>query len=174
MRATAALLLTLIAWAVFLPVIMSDKIPQAECTTNEHDRAEAARLKARLAESTPNTNAFQRIDAVSLANGRHKYVLISAREPYNDNETYFVTSRRGAAYHRNAAEPLVHTLEESGYQNIEVRGGGRIFLDENQKKISIFGFSYGFGQADHETSKRVIAADGRFKDYDITISNDGY
>jgi len=180
MRTTLALVAGAIVVCLFA-VIMSNKIPQAEYTTNAHDRAEAAKLKARLAESSNNnqkhdgdTKEFKPVDTVQIASGKHKYVLISAREPKSDEHTYFVTSRRGASYHRNAAEPLVHSLENAGYQQIEIEGGGRILLDEKDKKISVFGFSYSFGQANHEISKRVVQADGRFKDFAITVSNEGY
>ncbi len=45
---------------------------------------------------------------------------------------------------------------------------------EEAKKICIFGYSYGFGRADHSISKKVIEAEKEFDDYDITWSNDGY
>lgn len=91
-----------------------------------------------------------------------------------DNVVFFVTSKRGAAYHRNAAEPLVERLQSNGYRNIHVMGGGRLHLNSEDKKIHIFGFSYGFGLADHAISKRVIEQDERFQDYEITWSNEGY
>jgi phosphohistidine phosphatase len=124
------------------------------------------------------------VPSVIVANGAHKYVLIAAKEPEsgtnddnNDNdpsETYFVTSKRGAHYHVNAAEPVIERLETSGYSNIRVLGGGRIFLDDETKKISIFGYSYGFGRADHQISQMIIEADNRYKNYDVSWSNDGY
>ncbi len=158
--------------------IMSNNISQAEYTTNELDRTESAKLKARLAaeqkQSKRKPSDFKPIDSVQIAQGRHKYVLVSAREPNSPEFKYFVTSRRGAAYHRNAAEPLVYSLKEAGYEDIEIKGGGRILCNNDEKKISVFGFSYSFGQANHETSKRVILADERYKDYDVAISNEGY
>lgn len=177
---TAAL--TLVAFAILstlFAVIMSHKIPSqetAEFTTNAQDRAEAEKLQARLKESTKHTSHknFKRISSVQIADGRHKYVLISAREPSSDEFTYFVTSKKGASYHRNAAEPLVYSLEKSGYRDIEITGGGRLTLDRERKKISVFGFSYSFGQAKHEISRQVILDDERFKDYDVQVSNEGY
>mmetsp|Transcript_15606 Transcript_15606/g.28213 ORF Transcript_15606/g.28213 Transcript_15606/m.28213 type:complete len:180 (+) Transcript_15606:1-540(+) len=159
--------------------IMSNNISQEEYTTNELDRTESVKLKARLAASEQKQGKhkpsdFKPIDSVQIAQGRHKYVLVSAREPTSPEFTYFVTSRRGAAYHRNAAEPLVYSLKEAGYEDIEIKGGGRILCNNDEKKIWVFGFSYSFGQANHETSKRVILADERYKDYDVTVSNEGY
>lgn len=153
---------------------MSDTVPEASCTTDDFDQQEATKLKHRLANAQRATNKFERVESVSIADGAHKYVLITAREPGSSQIQHFVISRRGAAYHRNAAEPFVHRLEQSGYEDIAVEGGGRIHLDEGSKKISIFGFSYGFGQADHEISKMVVLADARFKDFEVTVSDDGY
>lgn len=153
---------------------MSDTIPEGSCTTNDFDQQEAKKLKDRLANAKTMTQKFERVESVSIADGAHKYVLIAAREPGSSQVQHFVISRRGARYHRNAAEPFVHRLEQSGYEDIVINGGGRIHLDEGGKKISIFGFSYGFGQADHEISKRVVLADARFKDFDVTVSDEGY
>lgn len=117
------------------------------------------------------------LPSVVIASGAHKYVLISAQpanEIDDDKISFFVTSKHGAHYHRNAAEPMIDRLESSGYTNIRVLGGGRISLDDDKHKISIFGYSYGFGRADHSISKSVIEADERYKDYDVTWSNEGY
>lgn len=163
-----------------------DSYESSFATTNAEDQAEASALKARLAErrreesvghqNKSRNQTFQPVTPVRIAPGAHKYVLISARVP-NDvhgKEQYFVTSKRGASYHRNAAAPFVRDLEEHGYQDIQIVGGGRLLLDEDAKKISIFGFSYSFGQPDHEISKRVVLEDSRYADYDITTSNEGY
>lgn len=114
---------------------------------------------------------------MSIDEGTHKYVLLSARIPHHSPEhdiQYFVVSKRGAAYHRNVAEDFVSKLEVHGYSNINILGGGRLLLDNLNTKISIFGFSYGFGLADHSLSQRVIESDSRFQTYDISWSNDGY
>ncbi|KAL7561194.1 hypothetical protein ACA910_004120 [Epithemia clementina (nom. ined.)] len=164
---------------------MSDPPPrgisEAEFTTNEEDQREAARLKARLeADNTKRRTAATAskyppatVPHVQIDDGAHKYVLIQAERPGGDLE-YFVTSRRGASYHRNAAEPLINQLEAAGYVDIQVTGGGRILWEEELKKISIFGFSYSFGQANHSISKEVIMEDPRFKDCEVTTSNEGY
>lgn len=76
--------------------------------------------------------------------------------------------------HRNVAEPFVETLEECGYISIQILGGGRIECDRNEKKILIYGFSYGFGRADHEISQNVVREDSSYKDFKISWSNEGY
>uniref|UniRef100_A0A7S3Q5L9 14 kDa phosphohistidine phosphatase n=1 Tax=Chaetoceros debilis TaxID=122233 RepID=A0A7S3Q5L9_9STRA len=120
------------------------------------------------------------VPSVQIAPGQHKYVLISATEPYPSGTNqrcytqFFVTSKDGAHYHMNAAEPYVELLQERGYRDVNVTGGGRIYFNVEEKSINIFGFSYGFGLADHAISKEVVEKDERYKDYDVTWSNDGY
>jgi phosphohistidine phosphatase len=149
-----------------------DHVPAASYTTNEEDQREAEKLKERLRTNVNGGPATAKVEPVQIAQGAHKYVLIQAE---NDGKTeYFVTSRKGAHYHRNAAEPLIFELEAAGYYDIEVTGGGRIDLDHVNRKISIFGFSYGFGLANHAISREVVLDDPRYKDYEVSISNDGY
>jgi phosphohistidine phosphatase len=154
-------------------------------TTNEEDRTEAAKLQKRLRQVTTvdedyeipvlsNNSSSHVIPNVTIDEGRHKYVLVSAISPNANERQYFVVSKRGAAYHRNAAEPLVDSLERCGYRSIDVTGGGRIDLDCTKKTIHVYGHSYGFGLADHALSKSVILQDPRFADFDVTWSNEGY
>mmetsp|Transcript_3107 Transcript_3107/g.4599 ORF Transcript_3107/g.4599 Transcript_3107/m.4599 type:complete len:154 (-) Transcript_3107:14-475(-) len=151
-------------------------IPAPEFTTNAKDKAEAAKLISQLKENSNNDSnlKFRPIPQVKIANGAYKYVLISAHEPSEPSPRYFVTSKKGAKYHRNAAEPFVKNLQKHGYENIRITGGGRILLDTEAKRISIFGFSYTFGQGNHEIAKQVIEMDERYADFTITTSNEGY
>eukprot|EP00536_Pseudo-nitzschia_multiseries_P002926 jgi/Psemu1/301681/fgenesh1_kg.41_\ len=99
---------------------------------------------------------------------------MSAILPGSNERQNFVVSRAHAAYHCNAAEPMVETLEASGYKSISVTGGGRIALNTDKRTVSVYGFSYGFGLADHALSVSVIKSDERYQDYEVTWSNDGY
>jgi phosphohistidine phosphatase len=154
-------------------------------TTNAEDQAEVAKLKQRLQErsnddskatSTASAGATTtRVPSVQVAEGTHKYVLIRATAPIGvADEQYFVTSQHGAAYHRDAAEPLIEQLEYEGYDRIDVTGGGRIRFDSAAKTMHIYGFSYGFGLADHAISRRVVLDDPRYKEFDVTTSDEGY
>ena len=148
-----------------------------EFTTNEDDQRKAAQLKARLAEASDETGIKKdgpRVPNVTIAEGRHKYVLMSACLPGGTERQNFVVSREFAAYHKDAAEPMVEKLESSGYSSIRILGGGRLFLDSNNETIAIYGYSYGFGLADHALSKAVIQRDSRYENFDISWSNEGY
>ena len=158
-------------------------------TTNAHDLAEAAKLKARLEEQStkaphPSTAATtEQVPTVSIDPGKHKYVLVTAVTPSNERQV-FVYSRRGAQYHRDVADELIPMLESSGYSNIGITGGGRIDRDDGEalyderyegcgankesRKIHIFGYSYGFGQADHALAKQAVDESGTFEGYTVT------
>jgi phosphohistidine phosphatase len=146
-------------------------------TTNDEDQQEVAKLKSRL-KNAPKSNATiasimdPPVPSVAIDEGAHKYVLIKAM--FNGDEQYIVTSKRGAMYHRNAAEPMIAKLERAGYSDIEVTGGGRISLNSLEKEMSIYGFSYGFGLADHSVSREVVLRDPRYSHFKVTISDQGY
>lgn len=152
-------------------------------TTNAQDVQNVANLQARLATSSAShnkdgsTTITHDIPAVSIDDGAYKYVLISAVPPSHSSSNLarlFVYSKRGAKYHVNVAEYLIPQLESSGYTEIQVKGGGRILRDDEDKKIHIFGYSYGFGMADHAKAKEVVERCAKYEGYDITWSNDGY
>jgi len=166
-------------------------VTMSNFTTNEEDLREAEKLQSRLRQSSEDTDddeniactSVQRIPNVTIAEGAHKYVLVTAVIPGSDNRNgnattaerqHFVVSKRNAAYHRNAAEPLIASLERSGYKSISILGGGRIDLNDDKKTISIYGYSYGFGLADHALSKSIIEKDPQWAEYTIIWSNEGY
>jgi phosphohistidine phosphatase len=153
-------------------------------TTNARDLQEAAILQARLsaaaaADAAPkNTTPGSKIDdeaipAVSIDEGAYKYVLVSAVPPPSSSglersTRLFVYSKWNAKYHVNVAEYLVPQLESSGYTDIQIKGGGRILRDDGDKRIHIFGYSYGFGMADHASAKGVVGRCAKYQDYEVT------
>lgn len=158
-------------------------VAAASHTTSAEDQANVAALKARLEGTSTATAAengaadapYDQIPQVEIDPGAHKYVLISAHTPTDPpKKLHFVVSKSGAKYHANAAEPFVHRLEEAGYRDIHITGGGRINHQPDQRIVSIFGHSYGFGLADHRLSKQIVEEDGRFVGYSVDWSNEGY
>jgi hypothetical protein len=110
-------------------------VPSTECTTNAHDLAEAARLRAELSsqKSEPldplarEVCCDDNIPSVSIDEGAHKYVLIRASAPASSDTPSrvrtFVYSKQGASYHRNVAEYLLPILQNAGYYDIRITGG---------------------------------------------------
>lgn len=153
-------------------------------TTNAHDLQEAAKLQARLEAQAADTKASSNaaadtnhnadgIPSVLLDEGAYKYVLITADTSAGQQRT-FVYSKRNASYHRNVAEYLLPQLEGANYTNIRITGGGRILRDDEDKKVHIFGYSYGFGQANHSLAKDIVEQSDNYQGYNVTWSNDGY
>jgi hypothetical protein len=108
-------------------------------TTDAVDQAEAARLKEYLAndagrkkQDTIRHSKDSSISFVSIDEGRHKYVLIQAtysngedqQQQQQQDSHLFVVSHRGAHYHRNVAEWYIPKLQNQGFSNIEIQGGG--------------------------------------------------
>lgn len=54
----------------------------------------------------------------------------------------------------------------------ECVGGGRIQHSSEKKTIHVYGYSQGFGQADHKISCDLISK--KYPDYKVTWSNEGY
>jgi len=163
----------------------NNDIPPAQYTTNEQDLKEAAdiqnRLLSRAQQTTEDTDTSANINAnvdnipsVSLDEGAYKYVLITANPPSTNQSRTFVYSKRSASYHKDVAQYLLPILEGERYTNIRIKGGGRILRDDGEKKIHIFGYSYGFGAADHSLAKSIVDQCEMYKGYTVTWSNDGY
>ncbi|XP_071568289.1 sex-regulated protein janus-A-like [Temnothorax nylanderi] len=51
-------------------------------------------------------------------------------------------------------------------------GGGRIEHDPDEKTIKVYGYSQGFGKADHQISVELLKK--KYPTYNITWSDDGY
>ena len=164
-------------------------VAAASHTTSAEDQANVAALKARLEGTSTATAAengaadapYDQIPQVEIDPGAHKYVLISAHTPTDPpKKLHFVVSKSGAKYHANAAEPFVHRLEEAGYRDIRVTGGGRITYQPDQRIVSILlslvrlihAFRIFWNR--HKLSKQIVEEDGRFVGYSVDWSNEGY
>lgn len=177
-KALLLILIKLLVEGSYSLMASRDMFPEGiSHTTNAHDQQEAARIRDQLRAEKSSAKSHEDVNtsilpSVEICEGAHKYVQITAAR--NGIEQTFVVSRRNAAYHRNAAEPFIEKLRRSGYYDIEVTGGGRVAFDEDQKEISIYGYSYGFGKADHERSAEIVRQDERYKDYHVSWSDEGY
>ena len=62
-------------------------------------------------------------------------------------------------------------IEAAGLTDVTCTGGGRIRHDAGSK-LFIYGYSLGFGRADHATTEALCRK--AFPSYEISWSNDGY
>ncbi|XP_023234020.1 14 kDa phosphohistidine phosphatase-like, partial [Centruroides sculpturatus] len=65
-------------------------------------------------------------------------------------------------------EPKITTLG----LKCECVGGGRIRHKSEEKKIDVYGYSQGYGKADHNITCEILKR--KYPDYKITITNEGY
>ena len=76
-----------------------------------------------------------------------------------------------AEYHADIYDDEEEKLRKKGLDG-QCLGGGRIIHKPNEKYIKVYGYSMGFGRADH--TKTVDVLTQRYPDYKIEWSNDGY
>ena len=77
-----------------------------------------------------------------------------------------------AGFHADVYDKVAPEIEKLGL-DCECVGGGRILHEADNKTIEVFGYSQGYGRADHSISVEILKK--KYPDYvKITFSNDGY
>ncbi|KAJ8413856.1 hypothetical protein AAFF_G00064540 [Aldrovandia affinis] len=107
-------------------------------------------------------------------NGTFKYVLIRVHstEKGDDASVDIVRGYAWAEYHADIYDRVAEELEKGGGLDCECVGGGRIKHDSSAKKIHVYGYSMGFGRANHSVSTEKLKA--RYPDYEVTWADEGY
>uniref|UniRef100_A0A0A9ZD48 Sex-regulated protein janus-A n=2 Tax=Lygus hesperus TaxID=30085 RepID=A0A0A9ZD48_LYGHE len=125
--------------------------------------------------STPSPLLDQVPDVEIDPEGRFKYVLIRVYAPTtrdgNEPSKMVVRGNARGAYHADIYDETMQTLVKLNLDS-ECVGGGRIEHHPAQKIIKIYGYSQGFGKADHEISSELVKK--AFPDYNVTWSDEGY
>ena len=107
-------------------------------------------------------------------NGRFKYVLAKVYTSSNagdDDFQYFVRGFQWGAFHADIFEKFEAQIAALGL-SAECIGGGRIMHHADAKKLEVFGYSQGYGRADHSIAADLLKK--RYPDYCITTSDEGY
>ena len=76
-----------------------------------------------------------------------------------------------AEYHADIYDDTEEKAREEGI-DCQCLGGGRIRHESRDKRIKVYGYSMGFGRADH--TKAVELLKKAYPGYQIEWSNDGY
>lgn len=108
------------------------------------------------------------------ASGKFKYVLAKVYTSPNAGDSefqYYVRGHAWGAFHADIFEKFEEQVAALGL-SAECVGGGRIMHHADQHKIEVFGYSQGYGRADHSVTADLIRK--RYPDYEVTTSNDGY
>lgn len=104
--------------------------------------------------------------------GKFKYILIQVRDPESKSEKHIVRGYKSCPYHADIlskVEPSITKLKCKA----NCVGGGRIKHSPENKSIFVYGYSQGFGLADHSITTKLLKE--KFTDYnDIDWSNEGY
>ncbi|XP_076810998.1 14 kDa phosphohistidine phosphatase-like [Clavelina lepadiformis] len=109
------------------------------------------------------------IPEVVIDFGTFKYIQIKVSA--GGKEKIVVRGLESAEYHADILDSCAPQIRSLGFQ-AEAIGGGRIKHDPAKKRLDVYGYSMGFGRADHRiTVKKLEKA---YPDYSITWSNEGY
>lgn len=125
--------------------------------------------------SSGTTEKLDSVADVDIDEGRFKYILIKVHDSIPDGEEtskFIVRGYSWAGYHADIYEKVEANLVTRGLEG-ECVGGGRILHDRAQKTIKVYGYSQGYGRADHKLATDILKK--RYGDYaEISWSNDGY
>ncbi|XP_058614818.1 14 kDa phosphohistidine phosphatase [Onychostoma macrolepis] len=120
-----------------------------------------------------STERLAKISEVDLdPNGVFKYVLIRVHSKDDESYVDIVRGYAWAEYHADIYDRVAGELERGGGVDCECLGGGRIKHDSAAKKIHVYGYSMGFGKANHSVSTEKIKT--HYPDYEVTWADEGY
>ncbi|XP_021933692.1 14 kDa phosphohistidine phosphatase-like isoform X1 [Zootermopsis nevadensis] len=107
--------------------------------------------------------------------GTFKYVLIKVyggkKADSSEEVKTVVRGFKWGEYHGNIYDKTSEAVQALGLDS-ECIGGGRIKHDAAAKKILVYGYSQGFGKADHEVTVSLLKK--KYTDYNISWSDAGY
>lgn len=105
--------------------------------------------------------------------GVFKYVLIRVYQSGGgpDEGKDIVRGYGWAEYHADIYDKVCGEIEKQGY-DCKCLGGGRISHQSQEKKIHVYGYSMGFGKANHSISTEKIKL--KYPGYTVTFADDGY
>ncbi|XP_004714492.1 14 kDa phosphohistidine phosphatase [Echinops telfairi] len=108
--------------------------------------------------------------------GVFKYVLIRVHTvPPSDAQAAeskeIVRGYKWAEYHADIYDKVSGEIQRRGL-DCECLGGGRISHQSQDKKIHVYGYSMGYGRAQHSISTEKIKS--KYPDYEVTWADDGY
>ncbi|CAI5439789.1 unnamed protein product [Caenorhabditis angaria] len=102
--------------------------------------------------------------------GVFKYILIKCVEKSSKAEKLVVRGYYRCNFHADILDET-RTATPSDF-TLKCIGGGRIQHNDLDKNILVYGYSQGYGRADHQITVDILKR--KYPDYCITFSNDGY
>ncbi|GAB1598592.1 14 kDa phosphohistidine phosphatase-like [Argonauta hians] len=130
----------------------------------------AATIASAGAFKNPKLKAI--IDVDTDKNGRFKYILIKVHDPEKDREfKHIIRGYSRHEYHADIYDDVCPKIEKNNL-DCECVGGGRIQIENSKKHIQIFGYSKGYGQADHAITAAILSR--KYPEHKVKWSNEGY
>uniref|UniRef100_A0A914USK1 14 kDa phosphohistidine phosphatase n=1 Tax=Plectus sambesii TaxID=2011161 RepID=A0A914USK1_9BILA len=102
--------------------------------------------------------------------GKFKYILIKVTDKATKESKFIVRGYERCGFHGDILDEVEPALQSK--YTLDCVGGGRIIHHPDKKQIEVFGYSQGYGQADHAKSIAILKT--RYPDYSFTKSNEGY
>ncbi|XP_011708296.1 PREDICTED: 14 kDa phosphohistidine phosphatase-like isoform X1 [Wasmannia auropunctata] len=104
--------------------------------------------------------------------GRFKYILIDVQDDVGKTSKKIVRGYARAQWHSDIFDQVNEQIKKYAGLQANCVGGGRIEHDPDEKTIKVYGYSTGFGKADHQVSVELLKK--KYPAYNITWSDDGY
>ncbi|XP_012214646.1 sex-regulated protein janus-A-like [Linepithema humile] len=105
-------------------------------------------------------------------NGKFKYILINVQDKANKASKQIVRGYARAQWHADIFDEVDGQIKKYAGLQAECVGGGRIEHNFDRKTIKVYGYSQGFGKADHRVSVELL--NKKYPGYHITWSDEGY
>lgn len=124
------------------------------------------------AATTNTTNV--NLDSIPICSidpeGVFKYVQIQC------NGKIYVRGRIKCKYHKGVYKTFLAELAAINMSQLKTKvlGGGRMEVNPNEKKISVYGFSNAYGRYDGQHAKTCELLKVVYPDYNITWADSGY
>ncbi|XP_014476647.1 PREDICTED: 14 kDa phosphohistidine phosphatase-like [Dinoponera quadriceps] len=107
------------------------------------------------------------------SHGRFKYILITVKDKTNDVSKQIVRGYARAQWHADIFDEVGEQIKKhSGVLQANCVGGGRIEHHPDEKMIKVYGYSQGYGKADHQISVELLKK--KYPSYNVTWSDEGY
>jgi len=97
--------------------------------------------------------------------------LINVTDSQKNQSKFIVRGNSKCGYHNDIFDLVTPKIESAGLK-CECVGGGRILHKPKDKILIVYGYSQGYGKADHVKTVEILKT--KYPDYNITWSDDGY
>ncbi|XP_076276925.1 14 kDa phosphohistidine phosphatase [Lasioglossum baleicum] len=118
------------------------------------------------------SETLNKVPDVDIETGRFKYILINVKDETTKASKPIVRGYVRSSWHSDIFDETCEQLKSHSSLKAKCVGGGRIEHDPDERTIKVYGYSQGFGPADHAVSVEILKK--KYPDYKITWSDEGY